>query len=76
MSCSAVFLITHYFPYSTNQAPQGWNDEVSSFVIRPGCELTGYENFDKNGHMFSLPAGSYEAPKDNILSSWICTCGN
>ena len=60
--------------YIRTNAPDGWDDEVSSFVIRPGCELTGYENADKNGHMFSFAAGSYEAPKDDTMSSWICTC--
>merc|ERR1712198_622934 len=60
--------------YEGTNAPDGWDDEVSSFIIRPGCELTGYENADKNGHMFSFAAGSYEAPKDNTMSSWICTC--
>ena len=56
-------------------APDGWDDQVTSFIVQPDCELTGYENADKNGHMFSFAAGSYEAPKDNTMSSWICTCG-
>jgi len=60
--------------YEGTNAPDGWDDEVSSFIIRPGCELTGYENADKNGHMFSFASGSYEAPKDDTMSSWICTC--
>ena len=48
---------------------------LTNVNVQPDCELTGYENADKNGHMFSFAAGSYEAPKDNTMSSWICTCG-
>ena len=68
-----IIMPLHSF-YSRTNAPDGWDDEVSSFIIRPGCELTGYENADKNGHMFSFASGSYEAPKDDTMSSWICTC--
>jgi len=60
--------------YEGTNAPDGWDNEVSSFHVRPGCELTGYENQNKNGHMFSFAEGSYEAPKDDTMSSWICTC--
>merc|ERR1712154_364276 len=60
--------------YKGTNAPKGWNNKVSSFEIEAGCELTGYENRRRNGHMFSFTQGKFDAPKDNTMSSWICTC--
>ena len=68
-------MLHFYVALKRTNAPDGWDDQVTSFIVQPDCELTGYENADKNGHMFSFAAGSYEAPKDNTMSSWICTCG-
>ncbi|XP_041479305.1 uncharacterized protein LOC121426954 [Lytechinus variegatus] len=53
----------------------GWNDRVSSLVVRPGCTLTAY----KDGQ-FSGPIMRYTGSKPhlggwtNYMSSWTCDC--
>jgi hypothetical protein len=62
--------------------PGGWNDEVSSARVMPGCRLSLYEHKDGKGREVSLTAMSPDEVRTNFkkigfndeVSAFSCKC--
>lgn len=59
--------------------PSGWNDKVSSMVVRPGCTLVGYMDSGYGGSRKEYTGMTYYLSKgsgfnNDDMSSYTCSC--
>ncbi|CAL4240638.1 unnamed protein product, partial [Meganyctiphanes norvegica] len=61
------------------EAPRGWNDVISSVVVRDGCRFIGWENYHRHGEEHETYINRLNLDEDGMndrISSYECTCTN
>lgn len=76
LSCGGNFLEV-YNGEARGVVPDGWNDEVSSIVVRAGCTLLAYEDGAFKGSDRSYQGVNHRLRNhdwNDVMSSYSCSC--